>query len=512
MSQTRAQPSHDPLKVPKLLLSSATDKPKDAVSLFFRAAFLTCLVGSILILLFSAFSPAAHRGTAHWLRLPEPPGTDPGEDHPDYAGDDSSEPTNISHIVFSIGGSVRSWPGRSRYSTLWWQPNRTRGYAWLDEDPKSHIGDNRWQVAASNSIPYRVSEDTTRFKYSSSKSAVRIARIFLETFRLNLPRVRWFVMGDDDSVFFVDNLVTVLSRYDHREMWYIGGNSESVEQDVMHSYGMAFGGGGFALSYPLAARLSKIFDGCLDRYYKFYGSDQRVWACASEIGVPLTRELGFHQIDIRGNPYGLLAAHPLAPLVSLHHIDSVDSVIPHRTKFDSLETLMSSYRVDPPRILQQSFCYNRIRKWSIAISWGYTVRIYPSLVAAHLLETPIRTFKTWRTRKDGPFTFNTRSMEPDPCSAPAVYFLDEAQEVGQAGSLTSYNRSDDGSGKECKSAEFDRVMAIRRIVVSSMRMDPEYWKMAPRRQCCEIMDRGSIKNGILRLRIKKCRPFETITI
>ncbi|MCI40355.1 fringe-related family protein, partial [Trifolium medium] len=65
-------------------------------------------------------------------------------------------------------------------------------------------------------------------------------------------------MGDDDTVFFTDNLITVLSKYDHNQMYYIGGNSESVEQDVIHFYTMAYGGGGFAISYPLAAELVKI--------------------------------------------------------------------------------------------------------------------------------------------------------------------------------------------------------------------------------------------------------------
>lgn len=103
-------------------------------------------------------------------------------------------------------------------------------------------------------------------------------------------------MGDDDTVFFTENLVSVLASYDHNQMYYIGGNSESVEQDVMHAYDMAFGGGGFAISYPLAAQLVKLMDGCLDRYFRFYGSDQRVWACAAEVGVPLTTQRGFHQV------------------------------------------------------------------------------------------------------------------------------------------------------------------------------------------------------------------------
>ncbi|KAK4756060.1 hypothetical protein SAY87_009817 [Trapa incisa] len=509
MSQCRVGigTSHNPLEMPTTGTSSAAaDKARDAVGLLFRATFVACLMGSMSLLLFSSFNPSADRAAAHWLRLPNGILSQAGWSSAEYDGE--GEPTNISHIVFGIGGCVQSWPNRSRYSTLWWQPDLMRGYVWLDEEPPKA---SALAAAENGSIPYRISEDTSRFKYSSSKSAVRIARIFLETFRLNLPHVRWFVMGDDDTVFFPDNLVTVLSRYDHREMWYIGGNSESVEQDAIHSYGMAFGGGGFAISYPLAASLVKIFDGCLDRYYRFYGSDQRLWACAAEIGVPLTVESGFHQIDIRGNPYGLLAAHPLTPLVSLHHIDSVDPIFP-KTRYDSLRSLTSAYRADPSRTLQQAFCYDRARKWSIAVSWGYTVRIYPSLVAAHLMETPLRTFKTWRTFSKGPFTFNTLAVETQPCEAYAVYFLDRVQEAGRSGSLTSYVRSMDGPAKGCGDAPHDRVAVVERIVVSSVKMDPKYWQKAPRRQCCEMGDGGSIRNGTLRLRIRKCRSSVTMTV
>jgi len=123
-----------------------------------------------------------------------------------------------------------------------------------------------------------------------------MARIIKETFELGLTDVRWFIMGDDDTVFFVDNLITVLNKYDHNQMYYIGGNSESVEQDIVHSYAMAYGGGGIAISYPLAVELVKLLDGCIDRYASLYGSDQKIEACLSEIGVPLTKELGFHQV------------------------------------------------------------------------------------------------------------------------------------------------------------------------------------------------------------------------
>jgi Protein of unknown function, DUF604 len=104
------------------------------------------------------------------------------------------------------------------------------------------------------------------------------------------------VLVDDDTIVNVDNLVDVLSKYDWTEMVYIGGPSESHSANTCFSHTMAFGGGGIAISYPLAQAIEGIQDECLERYPKFYGSDDRLHACISELGVPLTREYGFHQV------------------------------------------------------------------------------------------------------------------------------------------------------------------------------------------------------------------------
>lgn len=107
---------------------------------------------------------------------------------------------------------------------------------------------------------------------------------------------RWFVMGDDDTIFVVENLVRVLAKYDHNEMYYIGSVSESHLQNIYFSYGMAYGGGGFAISYPLAMAVEEMQDECIERYPELYGSDDRMQACMAEIGIPLTKEVGFHQV------------------------------------------------------------------------------------------------------------------------------------------------------------------------------------------------------------------------
>ncbi|KAM1612725.1 hypothetical protein ACFX15_001313 [Malus domestica] len=529
------------------------------LALCLRVGLLLCLLASISLALFSAFYTKSH-----WFPMPDftrtrtdfiAPGPGPG---PQPEPEPKPEPTNTSHILFGIGASLTTWHDRSRSGELWWDPNTTRGFVWLDAKPKN-------ETDFSGSIPYRVSEDWTRFRYSSSQSAVRIARIVYESFKVGLPNVRWFVMGDDDTVFFTENLVSVLARYDHDRMYYIGGNSESVEQDVMHAYDMAFGGGGFAISYPLAARLVEMMDGCLERYYNFYGSDQRVWACVSEMGVPLTKHAGFHQgkgvaeyggggstvfgfvrdafltanvggslgsrhvcgvedgflkfvledqmFDIRGDPYGVLAAHPLAPLVSLHHLDSMKPMFPDQTHLDSLKSLLRAYRVDPGRILQQSFCYDHRRKWSMSISWGYTIQLYPSLIGAMDLQMPLQTFKTWRSWSNGPFTFNTRPVSSDPCQQHIIYFLEQVA-VGKSGIVTIYKRFVANEGNQCKQKEYAHAMAVQRIEVSSEKMDPHYWtkEEAPRRECCEIKNRGSIKNGGMGLRIRACKPKESITM
>ncbi|XP_061368959.1 uncharacterized protein LOC133311853 [Gastrolobium bilobum] len=490
MNHARLELCHEPLKVSRLPF--VPEKLGDMVVILIRIGILVCLIASISLAIHSAFSKPDR-----WFPLPEHLHAS------QYASVIDSGPTNISHILFGIAGSANTWHDRSNYSKLWWNPNTTRGFVWLDKKPEISHPDML--------MPYKISQGWTQFKYLHSASAVRIARIVYENFKLGLPNVRWFVMGDDDTVFFTENLVTVLRKYDHKQMYYIGGNSESVEQDVMHSYDMAFGGGGFAVSYALAAQLAKTMDGCLRRYFYFYGSDQRVWACVNEIGVPLTREGGFHQLDIRGNPYGLLAAHPLAPLVSLHHLDQLDPLFPNNTQTHSMKNLISAYHLDPARIVQQSFCYDHKRRWSISISWGYTIQIYTAKLIAVDLEMPLQTFRTWRSWRDGPFTFNTRPMSSDPCQQPAIFFLDQVTKVGRSGSITIYKRFEAKEAKKCMRADINTVK-VQKIRVSALKLDPEYWNNVPRRQCCQLMDGGSIKNGSMHIRIRKCRPQETVTI
>lgn len=136
--------------------------------------------------------------------------------------------------------------------------------------------------------------------------------------------------------------------------------------------------------------------------------------------------LNHDQVDVRGDTFGLLSAHPLAPLVSLHHFDHIDPIFPNMTAIQAVKHLFEAVNVDSERVLQQTVCYDRWFSWTISVSWGYAVQVFenhqflPDVLRAH------ETFTRWKKGRVLPasYTFNTRELHKDPCRRPAVFFLD----------------------------------------------------------------------------------------
>ena len=129
-------------------------------------------------------------------------------------------------------------------------------------------------------------------------------------------------------------------------------------------------------------------DSCLQRYSQLFGSDDRLHACISELGIPLTREAGFHQWDVRGNAFGLLAAHPVAPFVSMHHLETIDPVFPQHNSLDGLQLLVKAMKTEPISFLQRSICYDRERRLTFSVSMGYVVQVFPKIILPRELDQP----------------------------------------------------------------------------------------------------------------------------
>ncbi|XVF47363.1 hypothetical protein PTKIN_Ptkin03bG0102900 [Pterospermum kingtungense] len=355
-------------------------------------------------------------------------------------------PTDITHLKFILASSKKTLKLRRPYIEAWWRPNQTRGNIFLDSPPTKDL--LPWP---SSYPPFQVNEDIKKLRVYPKlavPAAVRLFRSILETFRLgDDENVRWYVMGDDDTVFLVHNLVGVLAKYDQTKYYYIGMTSEAVKSNFDFSFNMAYGGAGFALSYSLVQVLAPSIDDCVERYPHLRVSDQLLSSCLADLGVDLTTEKGFHQIDLLGDISGLLSSHPQCPLVSLHHLDGVNSIFPSKNRYESVNHLMEAAKFDQSRLLQQTICYHRPTNWSFSVSWGYSAHIYENIIPRSVLRKPLETFAPFKKSARPPlYMFNTRLPSLESCQTPHVFFLESVKnlengdhEYGQV--VTTYKRT-----------------------------------------------------------------------
>ncbi|XP_047319082.1 uncharacterized protein LOC124922390 [Impatiens glandulifera] len=415
-------------------------------------------------------------------------------------------PTDIGDLVFGLVGSVNAWPTRRHYIESWWVTNLTRGYMFLDVPPPEKL--LPWP---STSPPYRVSEDNseTILKFTKQNDTmVRIARSLLETFKQGDKGVRWFVMGDDDSIFFLENWIELLRKYDHNKYVYIGGHSESVLPNFIHSFEMGFGGAGVAFSYPLAQALVPRLDECIKRYPQLYAADQMWQSCCADIGVFLSPQRGIHQIDLHGDISGLLSAHPPVPIISLHHPEKVNPYFPKLDRKDSVNHLMKAAKVDQSRLLQQSVCYNRENSWSFSVAWGYSVHIYEAMYPMSILQKPLETFKPWVIKNVVPpfFIFNTRWPVRDPCLAPHVFYMESIEDGAEDDLIvTTYKREGPRGLHACLANgnhSADYVSNIR-VYSSSTKLKGE-----SRRDCCDVVSLD--ESNLVEIKYRECLKDEVV--
>ena len=174
------------------------------------------------------------------------------------------------------------------------------------------------------------------------------------------------------------------------------------------------------------------------------------------------------QVDVRGNLFGMLSAHPLSPLLSLHHLDAVDPIFPNTNRTEALRRFFEAVNVDPARILQQTVCYDSSHSLTISIAWGYAIQVYQGNVLLPDLLTVQKTFTQWRrginldaTR----YMFNTRDFPRDTCKRPAVFFL-ESVRTNNNGVQSKYARSNVGNCPKAKA-----IKNLDHIIVFSQKLE-----------------------------------------
>ncbi|TQD75000.1 hypothetical protein C1H46_039468 [Malus baccata] len=209
--------------------------------------------------------------------------------------------------------------------------------------------------------------------------------------------------------------------------------------------------------------------------------------------------------DVYGDLLGLLSAHPVTPLVSLHHLDVVEPVFPHMSRVKALHHLSRSVKLDSASIMQQSICYDKDRYWSISVSWGYVVQIVRGIMSPRELETPSRTFLNWYRRADyTAYAFNTRPVSKHPCQKPFIFYLSSTRYDEGRKKIIGYYTRHKSPVPHCrwKMASPEQVDSI----VVLKRPDPLRWEKSPRKDCCRILP--SQKNSTMYLLVDNCRLGE----
>ncbi|GER25026.1 hypothetical protein STAS_00578 [Striga asiatica] len=333
--------------------------------------------------------------------------------------------------------------------------NSTHGFLFLDKHPGPNL--LSWP---DTSPPYRVSDDLTKLLNKTNIRAQRMVHGIMEVVReLELvddkeDDFRWVVMGDDDSIFFVDNMVDVLS------FWWGWDNSK-----------------------PKAGESPGSGHGKLSQEVVFLNSaDNTTRACIADIGANLSPNNGNHQVDLRGDISGMLSSHSLSPLLSLHHLDKVGPIFPNMDRHLSTRHLMKAAGTGQSRLLQQTICHNR-----------------------SYLQRPIETFGMWLAGPKPPFyLFNTRPRSRDPCVAPHVFFFEWVMQGPHDEVLTSYSRVWPRGMPACSSTANRSADYVQRIQVFSPAVKRT---RVDRCECCDIIRVYSVEAEI---RIRECSTDEII--
>ncbi|CAN6865420.1 unnamed protein product [Brassica oleracea] len=407
-------------------------------------------------------------------------------------------PTNISHLLFVIVGSTKTWRFRRGYIEPWWRPNITRGHVFLEKPPGRDL--LPWPQ---QSPPFIVNKDSS-ITNAKFKTQIRLFQSLHESFNKASKDTRWFVIADDDTLFFLDNLVKALEQYDHKKHYYIGMNSENVWSNAIFGFDMGYGGGGYALSYPTVETLLNKMEDCIARYLGVY-SDLLSFRCLADLGIDLTMNKGIHQIDLHGDISGLLSAHPQSPLISLHHFDVINPIFPAMSRQESVNHLMKTAKTDQSRILQQTICYQRGNNWSVSVSWGYSVHVYQSVLPRNYLKRPLETFRPWKNVRIPVYTFNTRRVTNDPCEMPRQFFFESVvEDKNQSLVTTMYKVKMLGSLPPCLPNVNQSAGNISQVRVIAATMH----KMGEGIECCDVENVSSSET--LEVKIRACHKDEVL--
>ncbi|KAH7544858.1 hypothetical protein FEM48_Zijuj01G0030600 [Ziziphus jujuba var. spinosa] len=141
---------------------------------------------------------------------------------------------------------------------------------------------------------------------------------------------------------------------------------------------------------------------------------------------------------------------------------------------EAIERLRRPMSLDSAGLMQQSICYDRRRRWTVSVSWGFSVQIIRGFIKARDMEIPGRTMLNWyRTYDENGYPFNTRPFFEHKCQKPFVYYLSNAVFYSKTNKTITEYISDRARSPKCE-WKMANPFRIQKVVVHK-RPDPNLW-------------------------------------
>jgi hypothetical protein len=135
------------------------------------------------------------------------------------------------------------------------------------------------------------------------------------------PDAEWYIMIDDDTYVFMENLRSLLDTLDPNEEHYLGAASNFIGCDGIKIWGnsiwFAHGGAGIVVSKGAMKKVLPLIDVCIPKYDSCWAGDIRWSLCMRDAGI-LVRHVAFFSPDAPNHRFDF--SDPCASPKTFHHL------------------------------------------------------------------------------------------------------------------------------------------------------------------------------------------------
>ncbi|UJR16834.1 hypothetical protein I4U23_003733 [Adineta vaga] len=196
-------------------------------------------------------------------------------------------------------------------------------------------------------------------------------------------KIQWFAVGDDDTLWFINNLLRLLEYYNSSSALYLGNTSTKKILLNRHGAFFGYGGAGILFSRPLVLLFVQHRQEC-EQFLTAFGGDEMIGKCVTQVlKINLTKNNHFHQMDLFGDMLGLIE-NGMDRLVTLHHMFSHWRPFPDSDTDKLNETiyrLSIAYTTFNEHYLKRYLYFNYNTNQSVLLTLGHSVSVFNRILS-----------------------------------------------------------------------------------------------------------------------------------